>query len=85
VNKVYRKTTEISISALDNSVAITLMSTDVERIVLSMQVIHEIWANILQLGIGIFLLERQLGVACVAPLVVSLGMSIYLQEESSIN
>jgi hypothetical protein len=85
VNKVYRKTTEISISALDNSVAITLMSTDVERIVLSMRVIHEIWANILQLGIGIFLLERQLGVAYVAPLVVSLGMSIYLQEESSIN
>jgi ATP-binding cassette subfamily C (CFTR/MRP) protein 1 len=41
VTAIYRKTTEISITALDNSGAVTLMSSDVERIVNGLEMIHE--------------------------------------------
>ena len=74
VTAIYRKTTEISITALDNSAAVTLMSTDVERIVNGLRMIHEFWANIIQVGIASWLLQRELGVAFVAPIVLSIGM-----------
>lgn len=74
VTAIYRKTTEISLTALDNSAAVTLMSADVERIILGLRLMHEFWANLLQVGIATFLLQRQLGVACVAPISISVGM-----------
>ena len=74
VNAVFRKTTEISITSLDNSAAVTLMSTDVERIVQGLRNLNEFWAGIVQVVVATYLLERELGVACVAPVAVSLGM-----------
>lgn len=71
VSAIYRKTTSISITALDNSNAVTLMSTDVERIVQGMTSMHEIWASILEIGIATYLLERQLGLACIAPIIMA--------------
>jgi len=73
VTAVYRKTTEISIIALDNSAAVTLMSTDVERIVQGMKNLHEFWANFIQVAITTWLLQQQLGLACIAPLGIALG------------
>lgn len=75
VTAIYRKTTEISLTALDNSAAVTLMSTDVERIVLGLRSMHEFWANLLQVGIATYLLQQELGVACVAPVALSIGKS----------
>lgn len=49
------------------------MGTDVERISQSFVVLHEIWATFLEVAIAIWLLERQLSVACVAPVALSLG------------
>lgn len=42
VSAIYTKTTEISITALDNSAAVTLMSTDVERIVGGLEGFHDL-------------------------------------------
>jgi ATP-binding cassette subfamily C (CFTR/MRP) protein 1 len=67
VTAIYRKTTEISLTALDNSAAVTLMSTDVERIINGLRLMHEF------LAIATYLLQRELGVACVAPIAVSIG------------
>lgn len=74
VTAIYRKTTEISITALDNSAAITLMSTDVERVEFGLRMIHEFWASVLQIGLGTYILERELGVAVVAPVALALGI-----------
>ena len=60
VTAIYRKTTEISLTALDNSAAVTLMSTDVERIIIGLRMMHEFWANLIQVGIATWLLQRQL-------------------------
>lgn len=52
------------------------MGTDVERIGHSFLQIHEIWASVLEIGVAIWLLERQVSLACLAPVVVILSTSI---------
>lgn len=69
ITAIYRKTLEVN----DGNGSTTLMSTDVERITTGIRYIHEIWANVVELGIGIWLLERELGVASVAPVAVAVG------------
>jgi ATP-binding cassette subfamily C (CFTR/MRP) protein 1 len=60
----------VAITALDNSKAVTLMSTDVERIVRGLKEVHEIWANVIQFALATWLFEREIGAACVAPIIV---------------
>ncbi|UKZ89567.1 uncharacterized protein TrAFT101_004613 [Trichoderma asperellum] len=67
---IFRKTTEISLGAGKADTAITLMSTDLDRVVAGFRVIHEMWAITSQVAIGCFLLQRQVGVAFVSPIVV---------------
>lgn len=74
VASIYRKTAEISITFLNNSAALTLMSIDAARITNGLQLFHEYWANTVQIGVATYLLERELGWACVAPLLVAAGM-----------
>ncbi|TVY83913.1 ABC transporter FUM19 [Lachnellula suecica] len=69
---IYKKTTEVKISAASDSATLTLMSTDVERIRLGFLNLHEFWANTIESVLGIWLLQRQLGTAFVAPLVIVL-------------
>lgn len=49
VSAIYQKTTQISITALDNKAAVTLMSTDIDRITSGFAVLHELWANLAQI------------------------------------
>lgn len=75
VSLLFSKTIALSAASAvsQGSAALTLTSTDVERICSSFEVLHEIWANPIQVAIAIWLLERQLGVACIAPVIVVLG------------
>ncbi|KAF2495596.1 putative multidrug resistance protein [Lophium mytilinum] len=73
VSAIYTKTTEISIGALDDSAAVTLMSTDVERLVKGLRGMHDLWANVLQFILATWLLGEKLGWACVAPIIVTIG------------
>lgn len=50
------------------------MGTDVERIANGFREIHELWACPLDIGIAVYLLERQVGVACLVPTVIAIGM-----------
>lgn len=70
VSVIYRKTTDISVVALDDKVAVTLMSTDVERIVQGLALMHDIWTTFLTIGIALFLLQRQVGTAFIVPLLL---------------
>ncbi|OQD90867.1 hypothetical protein PENANT_c001G04474 [Penicillium antarcticum] len=49
-----------------DSAALTLMSVDVERIGSGLQYVHEVWASPIDIGLALWLLERQLGLAVVA-------------------
>jgi ATP-binding cassette subfamily C (CFTR/MRP) protein 1 len=58
---------------LDESAALTLMSTDIDRLTVSLTNLCEIWARVIEMAIGIWLLERQIGWVCVAPIVITIG------------
>ena len=70
---IYAKTLELQAEVYDESTALTLMSTDIDRLSLSLQAACEIWARAIELSIGLWLLERQMGWICVAPLFIVAG------------
>ena len=74
---VYRKTAEAKIAVADDSAALTLMSVDVERIMMGWRTIHEFWANMVEAAIACWLLSRHLGAASVAPMVVVFLCGVY--------
>ncbi|OIW32028.1 P-loop containing nucleoside triphosphate hydrolase protein [Coniochaeta ligniaria NRRL 30616] len=69
---IYKATTELGISAKDASSVLTLMDSDVSMIQNGFDELHECWVNPIEVGIASWLLQRQLGAAFAAPLVVVL-------------
>nr|CAC28822.2 related to multidrug resistance-associated protein [Neurospora crassa] len=69
---VYHHTTALRVVDVKDSAAVTLMGTDVERIVTSIKNVHELWASIPGVGIAIWLLARQVSYAAIVPLVICL-------------
>ena len=67
VSVTYTKLTELPMSRREKSAAVTLMSTDVERIPTGLSRIHEIWASIVELIVASVLLQRELGIVCLVP------------------
>ena len=70
---LYRKTMEIDSKNINGTRTVTLMSTDTERIVRGLLVFHELWANIIQIGLATWLIQVQIGLACIGPIAVTLG------------
>lgn len=78
VAAIYQKTTQMKITAADDSAALTLMSSDVERILRGAERAHDLWANPVQVAIGCWLLYIKIGAAFVSPLVVIAVCAILL-------
>ncbi|TVY94269.1 ABC transporter, partial [Lachnellula willkommii] len=79
ISMLYSKTADLSITAADPASSMILMSADIERITTGWQTMHELWANIIEVGLAIYLLERQLGAACAVPIavaIISMGGSL---------
>ncbi len=72
VSSIYTKTLELSISDVSSAAALTLMSTDIERISAGCVHLHEVWANSVEVGIAVWLLYLQLGAACAIPFAVAI-------------
>ncbi|TGO61944.1 hypothetical protein BCON_0023g00020 [Botryotinia convoluta] len=72
VSLIYAKTVDLSITALDESVAVTLMANDTSAICEGFTNIHELWAVPIELGIAMYLLYRQLGLPFLAPFSIAL-------------
>ncbi|KAI7202495.1 multidrug resistance-like protein [Hortaea werneckii] len=51
--------------------SITLISADTERINLGLRNMHEVWANIIELAVAIYLLQREVGVIAIVPLFIA--------------
>jgi len=73
ITAIFEKATELDIGELDPSKSLTLMSTDVERTIRGLLDMHDMWANIIQVAISTWLIQTELGVASVAPIIVALG------------
>ncbi|KAL4969112.1 putative ABC multidrug transporter [Aspergillus stella-maris] len=72
VSMIYKKACTLKLNDADPAESVTLMSADIERIVQGWQTLHEMWATIAEIALAIFLLERELGVACLVPVGVTL-------------
>ncbi|KAK0370729.1 ABC transporter [Colletotrichum limetticola] len=66
---VYRKALRLDLTSPDvsPSAALTLVGTDSETISQGIMQLHEVWSGLLEIGIGIYLIYRQLGAACAMP------------------
>jgi len=73
ISMLYSKTTELSITAVEPSASMILMSADIERITTGWQTMNELWAGILEVGLAIYLLQRQLGAASAIPVAISIS------------
>jgi ABC-type multidrug transport system fused ATPase/permease subunit len=63
VSMIYRKANSLSLTDADPANSVTLMSADVERIVQGWATITDMWANPIEIGLAIFMLQQELGVA----------------------
>ncbi|GJN80117.1 hypothetical protein PLIIFM63780_003641 [Purpureocillium lilacinum] len=81
---VYEKTLELRAADRGDTTAVTLMGTDVERIAMGMQFVHEVWASVLDVGIASWLLGRQLYLACIAPIVLILEVFVAATSRLSV-
>lgn len=77
---VYTKMLTLPTTNADESSAMSLVGTDVQRIAETFwQLLIEIFPSILQLGIAVYLLYDQLGAVCVAPVLITVictGLSV---------
>lgn len=71
ISMLYDKASDIALTNVDVASSMTLMSADIERIVTGMTTAHELWSNAIEVALAIYLLQRQLGVACVIPVGVA--------------
>ncbi|RDW57444.1 hypothetical protein BP6252_13782 [Coleophoma cylindrospora] len=71
VNAIYAQTLDLSITSLDESAAVTLMSSDVERICNAILSIHNLWASPMEIALAIWLLQRETGIALLGPLFIT--------------
>ena len=70
ITLIFNKTLSLKCDEYNESTALTLMSTDIDRIVLCFEYFHSVWARFIEVIIGTTLLALQMGWACVIPLVV---------------
>lgn len=72
VGVIYNRSLTIEAGILDDSAAVTLMSSDTEDAANSGALFHQFWSEVLELCIGIYMLARELGWVCISPLLVVL-------------
>ncbi|PWY74368.1 putative ABC multidrug transporter [Aspergillus heteromorphus CBS 117.55] len=75
ISAIYQKAFTLN-DADAKKATISLMSTDVEMACTGLEQFHEIYFSLLQIGLAIWLLERQVGVACVSPAIVATACAI---------
>ncbi|ATY58924.1 ABC transmembrane type 1 [Cordyceps militaris] len=87
ITNIFDKLNNISTKAATDSGSpiMTLIGTDVERICETWSfLIAELWPAVLQLGVGVWLLERQLGAVCIAPVILAFASTLICAKASSL-
>lgn len=72
---VYQRTLDTRVANSGEITAVSILGTDIPRIVESFGEIQELWAAPVDIAVAVWLLERQLSVACVTPVLIALRMS----------
>lgn len=70
---IYDKTLKMQAGVADEARSITLMGTDIDRLVVSLNSLCEALPRLIELCIGVWLLAEKLGWVCVAPIIIVLS------------
>ncbi|RFU73493.1 abc transporter, integral membrane type 1 [Trichoderma arundinaceum] len=68
VTETFITATKARIGTNDDNAALTLMSTDIERIRMGFRQLHDIWASVIQVALSAWMLNSRVGVVFVAPI-----------------
>ena len=68
VTEIFKKATKTRIASSNDNAALTLMSTDIERIRVGFRSLHETWASMIQAAVAAWMLYNRLGIVFVAPI-----------------
>lgn len=60
---IFAKITKLDTITSSDHAAVTLMSTDIDGITGGIEDFHELWANIIELCVAMYLLHREIGPA----------------------
>ena len=77
ISAIFKHTLQLDHITAEKSAAVTLMSTDVDNIEAGFVMMHDLWAGVLELGIGLYLLSRYVGAAAVFTLAPALCKSTW--------
>ncbi|KAK0732544.1 putative ABC multidrug transporter [Apiosordaria backusii] len=83
VGLIYGKITVLDSSTLIDAAPLTHMSTDIDGIAAGLMFLHDIWASVLELGVGVYLLYREIGIPCFL-VVIPISAATILTEQMSI-
>lgn len=73
ISLIYSTTFRSGSSFSNNTASLTLMIVDVDKVMIAFEDIHELWANMVHVGIAVYVLALQMSWACVAPIFVCIG------------
>jgi ATP-binding cassette, subfamily C (CFTR/MRP), member 1 len=76
VISIFDKMLELRSDSSIESRAVTLMISDVQRIVHGLSYMHEVWAGVLEAAFATWLLQRQWGPSCFTMLGLALGIPL---------
>lgn len=74
ISIIFDKSLLLDSSDPKDTAAMTLVSADINRIAIGLKNVHELWASLIEFGLGGWLLQRQIGVAFLPMIVLCLGM-----------
>jgi ATP-binding cassette, subfamily C (CFTR/MRP), member 1 len=72
VDLIYSTTLNLDTSTARESAALTLMSTDIDRIASGLEVFDSLWASPIEIALSGYLLYDRTGLAFIAPIIISL-------------
>nr|POE51560.1 multidrug resistance-associated protein 1 [Quercus suber] len=76
ISSIHRKALLLPADKLSDNAMLTLASADVNRIASSLKQLDELFATPIEIAVAMFLLEKQIGVSCVAPIALSISISV---------
>ncbi len=66
IDSCYRQLLKMRLAALDSGKAATLINVDMQHIMEGSIILHDIWASLLTVAVAVYLLYREIGLACVS-------------------
>jgi ATP-binding cassette subfamily C (CFTR/MRP) protein 1 len=76
ISVMHSKTLVLSPENAADGAVLSLMTNDTDRICSAIPVIAELFAAPFEIGVAVFLLERQIGVSCLAPVLLTVAISV---------